>query len=494
MKEYFLSVEKYYKYHHRRVEAEGIIKQIMKGKNSMKKLVPISWLLLFAALTMNAQQSDFPKPAEPFHSEQWTGSAEQKLWGLMTIWAEAKFNFPFFDRIPEVNWDQEVQKYIPRVLNANTLDDYYGNLMEFATLLQDGHTAVVPPWMFVKPGHDHPPVELQVVGEQFIVARTGDTEEIRQQRIFPGLEVLEIGDQIPVRQYLKENVLRFNSFGTPQADEAIGLMGILSGPKNSVVPLKVKDPDGTVRIVSLTRNSADKSGMPFFWRWIRWYMFDPVIETRMLESDVCYIRVSNFGSDKVVAEFQKVFDGLDLARLQGMILDVRFNPGGNSTHAYSIASFLTDQPLKASRWKSLSYVPAHRSWGRPTGWIEGGPTIIEPRQGKKYSGPLVVLTGPGTFSAAEDFLVPLQYSSRAIFVGEKTAGSTGNPIVVPLPGGGMFRVVSKRDMFPDGREFVGIGISPDVEVHFTQHDLLNGTDPILQKGIDVIRNWTLYQK
>jgi C-terminal processing protease CtpA/Prc len=234
--------------------------------------------------------------------------------------------------------------------------------------------------------------------------------------------------------------------------------------------------------------------MPFFWRWVRWYMFDPVIETRMLESDICFIKISNFSSEKVVTEFQQVFDGLDLTGIQGIILDVRFNPGGNSTHAFNIASFLTDQPLTASKWKSLSYVPAYRSWGRPTEWIEEGPAIIEPRQGKKYLGPLVVLTGPGTFSAAEDFLVPFKYSRRAVLVGEKTGGSTGNPIVVPLPAGGIFRVVSKRDLFPDGQEFVGIGISPDVELHFTQPDLLNGTDPILQKGIDVIRNWALYQK
>jgi C-terminal processing protease CtpA/Prc len=223
-------------------------------------------------------------------------------------------------------------------------------------------------------------------------------------------------------------------------------------------------------------------------------MIDPVIETRVIQSDICYIKVSNFGSKRVVEEFQKAFDRLDLPGIQGIILDVRYNPGGNSTHAYSLVSFLTDQPLKASKWKSFSYVPAYRSWGRPTGWMEGGPSIIEPREGKRYTGPLVVLTGPGTHSAAEDFLVPLQYSRRAVLVGEKTAGSTGNPISVPLPGGGTFMVVSKREMFPDGREFVGIGISPDVPVQLTQQDLLKGTDTVLQKGIDVIRNWALYHK
>ncbi len=326
------------------------------------------------------------------------------------------------------------------------------------------------------------------------MAGAGDTEEIERQRIYAGLEVVEVGDGIPAGRYLKDNVLRYNSFGTPQADEAIGLMGLLSGPKNSRVTLKVRDADGTVREVALTRNSTNKDGTPFLWRWMRWMMFDPLIETKTIAPDIRYVRISNFGNERVVEEFLNWLDGLDLQRIQGMILDVRFNSGGNSDYAYVIAGALTDEPLKASKWKSLSYVPAYRSWGRPAGWIEGGPTLIEPRQGKRYSGPLVVLTGPATFSAAEDFLVPLQYSGRAVLVGEKTAGSTGNPIAAALPGGGTFRVVSKRDMFPDGREFVGIGISPDVEVHPAQRDLLQGADPVLQKGLEVVKNRALHRK
>ena len=424
---------------------------------------------------------------------QWTGSVEQKLWGLMTVWAEAKINFPYFDRIPAIDWDTKVQDYVPKVLSADSLEGYYEVLMEFVALLKDGHTRIVPPWMFVKPGHDQPPVELQAVEGNFFVARAGDTEEIRKQKIFPGLKVLEIG-RVPVRTCLEENVLKFNSWGTPQAGETIGLMGVLSGPLNSRVPIKVEDPDGTVRDVSLTRNSTDKNGNPFLPRSVQWSMFDPPIETKMVKPDICYIKVSNFGSDKVVEEFRKVFDNLDLTRTRGIILDVRYNLGGKGTHAYTLVSFLTDQPMEASKWKSISYVPAYRSWGRPTGWIEGGPSLIAPRDGKRFSGPLVVLTGAGTFSAAEDFLVPLQYGKRAVLVGEKTGGSTGNPINIRLPGGGSFMVVSKRDTFPDGREFVGLGISPDLEVHPTQKDLLKGTDPVLQKGIDVIENWVFYHK
>jgi C-terminal processing protease CtpA/Prc len=454
----------------------------------------LGFLIASTLLPSPGSFAEAPLSHEAVGQTQWTGSVEQKLLGLMTVWSEAKFNFPYFDRVSSLDWDQKVQEFIPRVLGADSLESYYEVLMEFAALLKDGHTGVTPPWMYAKPGHDHPPVELQVLEDRILVARTGDSEEVRKQRVYPGLEILEIDDGSPARTYLKEKVLRLNSRGTPQADEAIGLVGILSGPRNSRVLLKVKDRDGTVREVSLTRNSMERDGVRFQWRWVRWYMFDPVVEARMIRPGIFYVRISNFRNEKVVEEFEKAFDRLDLAGIQGIVVDIRYNSGGNSSRAYSIAGFLTDQPLKASKWKSISYVPAYRSWGRPMGWVEGGPAVVNPREGKRYLGPLVVLTGPGTFSAAEDFLVPLKYSGRAVLVGEKTAGSTGNPISVPLPGGGRFMVVSKRDAFPDGTEFVGVGISPDVPVHPTQEALFEGTDPVLDKAIDVVGNWVHYYR
>jgi carboxyl-terminal processing protease len=48
-------------------------------------------------------------------------------------------------------------------------------------------------------------------------------------------------------------------------------------------------------------------------------------------------------------------------------------------------------------------------------------------------------------------------------------------------------------MFPDGKEFVGIGIIPDVEVKVTKYDIIDKSDPVLNKGIDVIRNWGKYK-
>jgi len=231
-----------------------------------------------------------PKAAD---RSSWTGTAEQKIGGLMTVWAEAKYAFPFFDHIPQVDWDDEALAANPRVLAAEDIESYYRVLMELAALLHDGHTAVMPPSGPFKPGTDSPPVEIQVVEDKFVVARTGETDEIRGQRVYPGLEITSVG-AVPIRAYFQDNILRYNSRGTKQADEAINLYGLLTGVNDSCVMLGVRDPDGTARTVTLTRNSADRRGRPFMYRIFEWDASEPVLETRILPDAVLYVRIANF--------------------------------------------------------------------------------------------------------------------------------------------------------------------------------------------------------
>ena len=426
------------------------------------------------------------------HLIEWKGTIEQKLWGLMIVWSETKYNYPFFDRIPNINWDEKVQEYIHQVIKTETIDSYYEVLMEFAAHLNDGHTAVIPPWKYEKPGHDYPPIELQVLENKTVIARVGTTDELLEQKIYPGLEILDIEGKPPL-EYLEDKVLRVYSYGTPQADQAIGLERVLRGMKNTCVKLRVLDPEGKKRNITLTRNSLENNGSHFVWRLKKWEYQDPDIESKMITSDILYIKISNFKNQKVVKDFKKVIELANLTKINGMIIDIRYNLGGNDNYAFQILGSLTDKPLKAFKWKSPSYVPAYRSWGRPTEWIESDPIIIEPGVEKKYTGPIVVLTGPVTCSTAEDFLVPLKHSGRAVLVGEITSGSTGNPIYNSLPGGGMFRVVSLRAVFPEGHDYVGNGITPDVLVHPRQKDLYTGMDSVLEKGIEIVKNMNTHK-
>jgi len=94
---------------------------------------------------------------------------------LFTVWSEAKFAFPFFDQIPDVNWDSRVEEYIPKVLATIDVESYYEVLMEFAAVLNDGHTGVNPPWCPFKPNFDYPHFEVEMIENKFIITRVGET-------------------------------------------------------------------------------------------------------------------------------------------------------------------------------------------------------------------------------------------------------------------------------------------------------------------------------
>ena len=95
----------------------------------------------------------------------------------------------------------------------------------------------------------------------------------------------------------------------------------------------------------------------------------------------------------------------------------------------------------------------------------------------------MVLSGPATFSAAEDFLVAWKNSGRGKIIGEASGGSTGQPLSFALPGGGSARVCTKKDMFPDGAEWVGKGIQPDIVVQATVADVQAGKDTVLNRAL-----------
>lgn len=83
-------------------------------------------------------------------------------------------------------------------------------------------------------------------------------------------------------------------------------------------------------------------------------------------------------------------------------------------------------------------------------------------------------------------MVSYQMLKRGVTVGTATGGSTGQPLFIKLPGGGSGRICVKRDRFPDGREFVGVGIKPDIEAKRTVADVRAGRDPELARAVEVV--------
>jgi C-terminal processing protease CtpA/Prc len=445
--------------------------------SSLGAIPAITLLLAVHLCAVSAATGQQPGPPS---TEPWTGSAEQKLWGLMTVWAEAKYAFPHFDQRPGLDWDATARAFIPRVLSAEDMESYYLILQELVALLEDSHTMIVPPWGYFKPGYDLPPFEVGVVEGRFMVTRTGDAGEIDALDIYPGLELLEV-DGVPARRHFEETVLKYRTRGSVQGNEAVLPIYLLYGPAGTTATLKVRDTGGASRDITVTRNSAGRDGAPFLYRFVE-QMFTPAIDTRRLGNGLVCVSVPNFENEQVSNGFLALVDSLEGTDTTGMIIDLRANLGGSSAVGNAMTAALIDEPVMSPLMRYRPYAAAEKAWGRDT-----EPRVVQseikPREGFRFTGHLVLLTDGATNSSAEDFVIELQQTGRALVVGGRTCGGAGNTLDVPLPGGGMFRVSTFSAAFPDGREFAGIGIEPDVEVHPSREDLLAGRDAVFERGL-----------
>jgi len=420
----------------------------------------------------------------PVAADDWTGAPEQRIAGLATVWAEAKYAFPSFDRLPDLDWDRCFRDFVPRVLAAPDRDAYYLVLMEFAGLLEDGHTCVLPPWGYLRPEDDNPPLEVQVVDGAFLVARAADTPELKARGVSAGLEILAV-DGVPVRSYFEESVNRYYPRGSAHANDALNIVYLLRGPRGSAVTLRVADEGGAARDVTLTRDSAQAGGSPFLPRVLQWMLADAPLEVRRLPGDIVYLRIAHFQDPALADGFLALLDAVEPGSATGLLIDLRFTLGGRSDIAERMIGALVEAPVSSPRWRYPHYVAARQNWGQPPEWTTTS-QMIPPRDGRRFAGPVVILTAGTAASTAEDFAISLREAGRALLVGERTAGSAGNPLERPLPGGGTFQMATFRAYLPDGGEYVGLGLRPDVEARPTRESVRLGTDPVLEAGLAVL--------
>ena len=117
----------------------------------------------------------------------------------------------------------------------------------------------------------------------------------------------------------------------------------------------------------------------------------------------------------------------------------------------------------------------------PVTW--GGGVVAPNPNG--FHGRVILLVDRGCVSACEELVEPFKDSGRAMVVGETTEGSSGMPYLYDFHNGMTLKIAVKRQYFPDGSEFEGVGIKPDIEARPTIQDLRNGRDPVLEKALQL---------
>jgi C-terminal processing protease CtpA/Prc len=400
---------------------------------------------------------------------------DARVAGLSRLWSEAKFNFANFDLVPGLDWDALYFATLPEVRAATTTEDYYRVLRRFIAQLRDGHSSVRPPAEVADRLDAQPGVRTALVEGRVFVTGLLDPA-LAATGIAPGMEITAIEGE-PVRDWAQARIAPYQPASTPQDLAARTYeRALLSGPYDRPARVTVRDAGGRERTLALPRMHA-RDFEAAYWG-------GPVFELRMLPGDVAYVRILHFGDSRAADGFREHFG--EIAAAKALVLDVRENGGGNSGEGYKILAMLTDRPFRGSRWQTRDYLPTYRAWGRPEGTHAEEASTMQPDGERHYAGPVLLLTSARTYSAAEDFVVAFDAMQRGRIVGEPTGGSTGQPLIFDLPGGGTARVCTKRDTYPDGRAFVGVGIQPQVKASPTVADYLAGRDTVLETALALI--------
>lgn len=164
-----------------------------------------------------------------------------------------------------------------------------------------------------------------------------------------------------------------------------------------------------------------------------------------------YSRITNFQSHTTDDYVEAINALAQKGEIQGLILDLRNNPGGLLNQAVSLAdAFLKDGLIVYTKGRTedqnMSF-KAHKA-------------------AEDYIYPLVVLVNEGSASASEIVAGAIQDHKRGILVGTRTFGKGSVQTIIPLPGGAGLRLTTARYFTPAGKSIQAQGIAPDVEVPF----------------------------
>jgi carboxyl-terminal processing protease len=210
---------------------------------------------------------------------------------------------------------------------------------------------------------------------------------------------------------------------------------------------KMRGPKGTKVKLTIIRKGERK---PLDFELVRDTISIQSVKWRNLESGYGYIRISSFQSG-TAADLRKALDQLESENhpLQGLVLDLRNDPGGLLDQAVEVADEFINEGL-------IVYTG---------GRLENQKMRFEAHKNNKArSFPIVVLVNAGSASASEIVAGALQDHKRAIVLGEPTFGKGSVQTVIPLNDGSALRLTTSLYYTPSGRSIQAKGIEPDILV------------------------------
>jgi carboxyl-terminal processing protease len=212
---------------------------------------------------------------------------------------------------------------------------------------------------------------------------------------------------------------------------------------------KMRGPVGSELIITVVREGVAE---PFDVSIIRDTIKLTAVRGRVVGKTVV-LRITTFNDQTTTGVNEALKKGIEelggIENMDGVVIDLRNNPGGLLNEAISVSdAFLDKGEIVSTRGRAQG---SGERYNAAAGDLAGGK-------------PIVVLINGGSASASEIVAGALQDHRRAIVVGTKSFGKGSVQTLIPLRGDGAMRLTTARYYTPSGRSIQALGISPDIVV------------------------------
>ena len=172
------------------------------------------------------------------------------------------------------------------------------------------------------------------------------------------------------------------------------------------------------------------------------------VRSKLLEGNLGYVRINQF-QESTAEDLTREIETLVPKDIQGLIIDLRNNPGGLLTAAVGVSEqFLDSGRLVVSIQGRNGKKDEYRA--RTTS--------------KNYEYPMIVLVNHGSASASEIVAAAMQDWGKAVIIGTTTFGKGSVQTILPLSDGSGLRLTTAKYYTPNGKSIHSIGVQPDIVI------------------------------
>jgi carboxyl-terminal processing protease len=262
--------------------------------------------------------------------------------------------------------------------------------------------------------------------------------------------------------------------GIKQGDKIIKVDGVdvTTIRDDNMVISMIRGKENTIANITMVRPSE---GRTIDFEVLRKKIKISNIKSEILPDNIGYIKIIMFDGE-IASYFQKHLYELLSKGIEGLIIDLRDNPGGSYDQVVKIADSLLPEGL-------IVYTKDKNN------------NIVEEKSDKRnLQLPMAVLINENSASASEILSGAIKDHNKGVLVGSKTFGKGLVQAVLPLTGGAGIKVTVSKYYTPSGICIQDIGIEPDVEVHLSDtyknmpvSQVPKGDDTQLQTAVQILK-------